>query len=162
MYRTTIAAVAALLAFAPSALAEGTLTKAEVIKQGTGICKAAEKSVERLPQPRSQNPFSATAPKGDAARGEAFLKGYADALQSIRTGLAGLKAPTQDRQLLQSFLAQLGPVIATFRQARTDALEGHNTTAIHTVQRAFALWTKASAKTRAYGFPKGVCQSGSS
>src|SRR5262245_24386525 len=99
---------AATLAFAPAALAGGTLTKAEVIKRGSVICRAAEKSVLRLPQPRSQNPFSKTAPKGDAARGEAFLQGYADALQTVRTGLARLNAPAEGRPLLQSFLAQLG------------------------------------------------------
>jgi len=155
-----MAAAAATLAFAPAALAGGTLTKAEVIKRGSAICKKAQGSVQRLPQPRSQNPFSKTAPKGDAARGEAFLKGYADALQTVRTGLAHLNAPAEGRPLLQSFLAQLGPVIATFREARSQAIAGHGAVAIRTVQRAFALWTKASARTRAYGFPKDVCQSG--
>jgi hypothetical protein len=53
-------------------------------------------------------------------------------------------------------------VIATFHRARAEAIEGHGSIAIRDVQKAFSLWAKASVKTRAYGFPKGVCQSGSS
>jgi hypothetical protein len=57
--------------FVPSALASThTLTKAQVIKRGTVICKTAARRVEATPAPRSQNPFGKTAPEGDRARAE--------------------------------------------------------------------------------------------
>jgi hypothetical protein len=63
---------------------------------------------------------------------------------------------------LTSFVAQLGPTIAAFRAGHAAALAHRDQAALADVQRGFTLFARASAKTRAYGFPKGVCQSGSS
>jgi hypothetical protein len=151
-------AVAAIAAPAAGA----TLTKAQVIQRGTVICKAGERKVEALPQIRSQHPFAVNAPKGDADRATHFLAGYADALAGVRAGLATLDAPPQGRALLKGFIADLGPTVAAFRKAHADATAGRGSAAEAEAQRGFALFAKASRKTKAYGFPKGVCQSGSS
>ena len=160
------AAISILLAtaiLAPAALAGGnTLTKHEVITRGSAICKAAEHKVNTLPQPKSQDPFATNAPQAERDRGLRFVAGYADALADVRSGLAKLDPPSAGRPLLESFIAQLGPTIGAFRKAHTEALAGRNTTALADVQRGFSLFAKASSKTKAYGFPKGVCQSGSS
>ena len=71
-------------------------------------------------------------------------------------------APAPGRALLVSFVAQLGPTIAAFRAGHTAALQHHYARALTDVQRGFTLFAQAGAKTKAYGFPKGVCQSGSS
>ena len=158
-----LAAVAAAIAVVPTALAGsggGTLTKAEVITRGSAICRAAEKRVNALPQIRSQRPFARNAPKGDRTRAIRFLAGYADALEGVRVGLAGLKAPARGRVLLAGFIAELRPTVATFRRAHNEAVAGRYVAAQAHAQAAFSLFAKASAKTKAYGFPKGVCQSG--
>jgi len=149
---------------ASAALAQSTLTKSEVIARGSAICRAAEHRVDSTPGPRSQDPFAATAPKGDRQRALDFMVVYASSLTSVRRGLAGLaaQAPTQGRPLLTSFVAQLGPTIAAFRAGHAAALAHRDSTALADVQHGFTLFAKASAKTKAYGFPKGVCQSGSS
>jgi len=159
----SIALVVAVAALASVAQAAGvTLTKQQVIAKGSAICRAAEAKVNALPQPRSQNPFAKTAPKGDRARGLKFIAGYADALDGVRRGLAKLDAPPAGRALLVSFVAQLGPTIAAFRTAHADALAGRDARALAGVQRGFALFERASKQTKAYGFPKGVCQAGAS
>jgi hypothetical protein len=151
------------LVAAPTAVAgTQTLTKAQVIARGTAICKAAERRVVATPGPRSQHPFARTAPAGDAARAIRFIAVYAGSLESVRVGLAGLAAPQQGRALLESFVAQLGPTVAAFRAGHAAALAHRYAQAMADVQRGFALFAQASAKTKAYGFPKGVCQSGSS
>ena len=153
----------ATAALAPAALAEGhTLSKHEVIVKGSAICKAAEHKVDALPQPASQNPFAKNAPAAERDRGLRFVAGYADALASVRSGLAKLDAPPTGRSLLQRFITQLGPTIAAFRRAHTEALAGLDARALTDVQRGFDLFTKASSQTKSYGFPRGVCQSGSS
>src|SRR5262249_54615863 len=129
--------------------------------RGSAICRAAERKVNALPQPRSQNPFAASAPKGDRERAILFLAGYANALDGVRVGLAGLKAPAQGRALLEGFIADLRPTVATFRRAHDEAVAGHGATALRDTQHAFGMFERASAKTKAYGFPKGVCQAGS-
>jgi hypothetical protein len=58
--------------------------------------------------------------------------------------------------------SQLGPTIAAFRAGHAAALAHRYSAALADVQRGFRLFARASAKTKAYGFPKGVCQSGSS
>jgi hypothetical protein len=74
--------------FVPSALASThTLTKAQVIKRGTVICKTAARRVEATPAPRSQNPFGKTAPEGDRARTLKFIVICASSLESVRVGL---------------------------------------------------------------------------
>jgi hypothetical protein len=155
----TLVAVAAAVA-APTAGA--TLTKAQVIQRGSAICKAGERKVDALPQIRSQHPFAANAPKGDATRAIRFLAGYADALEGVRAGLAKLSPPPQGRALLEGFVADLRPTVAAFRAAHADAVERRYGAAEAEAQRGFVLFAKASKKTAAYGFPKGVCQSGSS
>jgi hypothetical protein len=165
MKRTALTAALLLvsLTLPSAALAAGaTLTKQQVIARGTQICKAAERKVDHLPQIRSQNPFGPTAPKGDAARAIAFLAGYANALEGVRKGLAKLDPAPQGRALITGFVAQLGPTVGAFRLAHADALAGRYKAAMSQTQRGFSLFEKASVKTRAYGFPKGVCQAGSS
>jgi hypothetical protein len=165
MVKGTISLVLVGAAIAASAaLGQATLTKPQVIARGSAICRAAEHRVDATPGPRSQNPFAADAPKGDRQRALDFMAVYAGALSSVRTGLGKLaaQAPTDGRPLLTSFVAQLGPTIAAFRSGRTAALAHHDHSALADVQRGFTLFAKASVKTKAYGFPKGVCQAGSS
>jgi hypothetical protein len=149
---------------ASAAFGGSTMTKSQVIARGSAICRAAEHRVDATPGPRSQDPFAANAPKGDRQRALDFMAVYASSLTSVRTGLGRLttQAPAAGRPLLTSFVAQLGPTIAAFRDGRSAALAHHDAAALADVQRAFTLFAKASAKTKAYGFPKGVCQSGSS
>jgi hypothetical protein len=163
--RTVILALALATASASAALGSTpTLTKAEVIGRGSAICKAAERRVEATPAPRSSNPFAKTAPTGDRARAVNFTAVYAGSLASVRNGLAKLAgvAPRQGRALLTSFIAQLGPTIAALRAGHAAALAHHDKRALADVQRGFALFARASTQTKAYGFPKGTCQSGSS
>ena len=159
---TFIAALLAAAAVAvPAVAAHRSLTKAAVIARGTVICKAAERKVDALPSPRSQNPFAQTAPKGDRARAIAFTAGYANALSGVRRGLGALDAPPADRGLLMGFVSDLGPTIAAFRTAHADALAGRFAASLAATQKGFGLFARASAKTKAYGFPKwkGVCVS---
>jgi len=164
--RTTLAIAVALVATSvPAAFASPqTLTKAQVIKRGSAICRAAERRVEATPGPRSQNPFAKTAPKGDRERALKFMAVYAGSLTSVHVGLGKLAriAPPEGRPLLVSFVTQLGPTIAAFRAGHAAALAHRDAAALADVQRGFRLFARASAKTKAYGFPKGVCQSGSS
>ncbi len=146
----------------PAVAGRRTLTRADVIAKGTVICKAAERKVDALPSPRSANPFAPTAPTGDRARAIVFLAGYASALSGVRRGLGGLEAPPAGRGLLEGFVSELGPTIAMFRTAHADALAGRFAASLAATQKGFGLFARASAKTKAYGFPKGVCQSGAS
>jgi hypothetical protein len=158
-----LVASALAAALVPVALATtGSLTKAQVIARGTVICKAAEHRVDETPGPRSQNPFAKTAPKGDAERAIRFMAVYASALESVRIGLGKLDAPPQGRPLLTAFVAELEPTVAAFRAGHRAALTHHYAQALADVQHGFTLFARASMKTKAYGFPKGVCQSGSS
>ncbi len=161
-WKTLVLPLLALLVVAPAALAAGTLTKAQVIARGTVICKAGERKVDALPQIRSQDPFAKNAPKGDRERAIRFLAGYADALDGVRVGLGRLQPPAQDRALFEGFVHDLKPTVAAFRAAHADALHGRYARAMRESQTAFGLFAKASRKTKAYGFPRGVCQSGSS
>lgn len=160
-----LAIAAALVATSVTAALAGTqtLTKAQVIERGSAICRAAEKRVESTPGPRSQNPFAKTAPKGDRERALKFMAVYANSLTSVREGLGRLvpTAPAGGRTLLTSFVSQLGPTIAAFHAGHTAALEHHYGRALSEVHRGFVLFARASIKTKAYGFPKGVCQAGS-
>ena len=156
----TLAVLGAVVVVPTALPADGTLTKAQVIKRGSVICKAAERRVEAVPPLRSQHPFAKNAPKGEAARAIRFLAVYADALESVRVGLAKLDAPAQDRALLDGFVADLKPTVAAFRAAHGDAVRGRGSAAEAEAQRGFVLFARASRKTAAYGFPKGVCQSG--
>jgi hypothetical protein len=163
--RTLTITLALVVASVPTALAgTQTLTKAQVITRGSAVCHAAERRVDATPGPRSQDPFAKTAPKGDRQRALKFMAVYASSLTSVRSGLGSLVplAPPQGRPLLVSFVSQLGPTIAAFRAGHAAALLHHYAAALADVQHGFALFARASAKTKAYGFPKGVCQSGSS
>ena len=161
--RKIVAASALVVALVPVASATaGTLTKAQVIARGSAICKAAEHRVDATPSPRSQNPFAKTAPKGDAQRAIRFMAVYASALESVRVRLGRLDAPPEARPLLTAFIAELGPTVAAFRAGHAAALTRHYARALTHAQHGFTLFARASANTKAYGFPKGVCQSGSS
>jgi hypothetical protein len=133
-----------------------TLTKAEVIKRGSVICRAAEQRANDLPEPKTDNPFapgtSATV-RHDAVT---FLNGYADALDSTRVGLEQLDAPVQDRQLLDAYIAGVSKAVAKFRQAAADG----SPRAMKLANEGFGIFKQISAKTAAYGFPKGVCGAG--
>jgi hypothetical protein len=135
-----------------------TLTKQQVIARGTVICKTAENRVEKLPQPTVQHPFAPGTPQATKTKARQFLSGYADALEFSRSGLAKLNAPASGKQLLDAYLSDLNGVVAQFRTAAKapDAqVEGD-------AQKAFGMFEKASSQTKQYGFPKGVCQAGSS
>jgi hypothetical protein len=162
--RTGATALVLLATAAPVAVASTSLTKAQVIKRGGAICRAAERRVDATPAPRSQNPFAKTAPKGDRARALRFIAVYASSLASVRRGFTALipRAPLAGRSLLSSFTAQLGPTIAAFRAGHAAARAHHYARALREVKLGFARFARASAKTKAYGFPKGVCQAGSS
>jgi hypothetical protein len=135
-----------------------TLTKNQVIARGTVICKTAEKRVEALPQITTQHPFA----KGTSAETQhtarRFLAGYADALEYSRAGLAKLDAPSDGKQLLDGYVGDLSRIEAQLRtasKAPASQVEG-------AAQKAFTMFDRASAQTKSYGFPKGVCQSGGS
>lgn len=163
--RALTIAVALVITTASAALAgTQTLTRTQVITRGSAICRAAEKRVDATPGPRSQNPFAKTAPSGDRERALKFILVYASSLADVRAGPGKLVplAPAQGRPLLVSFVSQLGSTIAAFRSGHAAAVEGRYNRALADVQRGFTLFARASTKTKAYGFPKGVCQSGSS
>jgi hypothetical protein len=137
---------------------DNTLTKSQVIAQGSVICKRAERSVETLPQIAVEHPFA----KGTSAKtrsdARAFLAGYATALDSSRVGLSKLKAPKEDKALLDGYLHDIGLVVAKLRSASTAPAADVEDQA----NAAFGLFDEASKQTARYGFPKGVCGSGSS
>lgn len=93
-----------------------TLSKAEVIKRGSAICKAVEKKVARLPEIKSKNPFGKGTTAADHRNARIFIAGYADLLDSSRRGLQALKAPSQDKKLLDGYLSDIGRVAAVLRQ----------------------------------------------
>jgi hypothetical protein len=150
--------VTAAVAAGCSGGSDKTLTKAEVIKQGTAICKAAEQRVSSLPQPTVEHPFAKGTSPAVQARARRFLTGYADALDLSRAGLAKLKAPEQDRDLLDGYLRDTGAIVAELRTASKAPAPDVEAKA----NDAFARFDKASSQTKKYGFPKGVCQSGGS
>lgn len=156
-----IAAAAALLAAAAgcgSSDKNDTLTKAQVIRQGTVVCKAAERRVNQLPSPTSEHPFAKDASAAEKKSARKFLSGYADALEMSRQGLQRLDAPAQDKNLLDGYIRDLGTIVEKIRAAST-ADDQH---AEALANEGFQLFDKASKQTAAYGFPKGVCGSGSS
>jgi hypothetical protein len=163
MHKLTLIAVVATAAAVAGCGSNGkttdnTLTKNQVIARGTVICKAAEKRVEKLPQPTTQHPFAKGTPAKERTAAREFLAGYADALEYSRSGLAKLAAPAQGKQLLDGYLSDLSKVEAQFRlaaKAPDPQVEGD-------AMKAFAMFEKASSQTKQYGFPKGVCQAGGS
>ena len=160
---TFIAALLAAAAVAvPAVAAQRTLTKAAVIARGTVICKAAERKVDALPSPRSQNPFAPTAPKGDRARAIAFMAGYANALSGVRRGLGALDAPPAGRGLLEGFVSELGPTIAAFRTAHADALAGRFAASLAATPEGVRAVRAGQREDEGLRLPKGVCQSGAS
>lgn len=135
-----------------------TLTKAQVIDQGTVICKTAERRAAKLAGPTAEHPFAKTAPPGAQAQARAWLVGMASALDYSRTGLAKLAAPPQDKRLLDGYLRDIGTVVTELRDAsRAPAAQAESQ-----ANKAFGLFERASKQTAAYGFPKGVCGAGDS
>ena len=137
---------------------DNTLTKAQVIERGSAICKASETRVKKLPQLTTQHPFAKGTSPAERKGARNFLTGYADALESSRTGLEKLKAPAPDRQLLDGYIRDIGTVVDKLRAASTAPAQKVEDEA----NGAFALFAKASKQTAEYGFPKGICGSGSS
>lgn len=140
----------------PAGASTPTLTKAQVIARGSVICRAAEKRVDRLPAPRSDNPFAPGTPAAERRQAVRFLSGYADALESTRVGLRRLAAPRTNRELLDAYISGIGEAVARFRAAAADGTPR----AMRLANEGFAIFDRVSAKTAAYGFPKGVCGSG--
>jgi hypothetical protein len=135
-----------------------TLTKAEVIQRGTVICKVAERRAEKLPEPTVEHPFAKTEPSAVQKRARRWLAGMAGALDDSRVGLMKLAAPTQDKQLLDGYLRDIGIVVTELRAASKAPAARVEPEA----QKAFALFERASKQTAAYDFPKGVCGAGDS
>jgi hypothetical protein len=135
-----------------------TLTKAQVISQGTTICKDAEAEVNALPQLTTQHPFAPGTSVRERRTARTFLVGYAKALDDSRLGLATLKAPSDDKNLLDAYLAGIERVAAELRAAA----KAPNAQVERAVGKAFARFDTVSANTAKYGFGKGVCASGGS
>jgi hypothetical protein len=133
-----------------------TLSKAEVIKRASAICTTQEGKVRALPQLTSENPFAKGAPKGEREKARRFLGGYAEALQTVRTQLAELKLPDEDKEKFESFLDELGPTVQKLREAEQAAGRG-DSRALTLANEGFGLFEQASKHTAAYGFPKDVC-----
>jgi hypothetical protein len=139
-----------------------TLSKAEMIQRGTAICKAGERSVGSLPQLTSQHPLGPNASRRERRDALRFISGYANALATVRSRLAELELPRDNRLLLERFIADLDPIVGELRKAARLGRAGHGDGAEAAVNHAFALFAKASERTAAYGFPRGVCRSGES
>jgi len=135
--------------------AKDTLTKAQVIERGTKICKAAERKAQRLPQPKSDDPFAKGSSAAERQAGVAFLTGYADALETTRTGLSELDAPAQDRELLDGYIGDLEDIVSLLRAAAKEEN-------VDKAMEAFERFEKASSQTANYGFAPGVCGAGNS
>lgn len=156
-----LVAVAALLAGAAGCGGDDeTLSKPEVIKRGSAICRAGEEKVTGMSL--SEDQFAKDAPERDREKAQRFLAIYADSLQAVRKQLGDLKLPEEDKEKLEGFIADLGPTVKRFRQAERALAEGDPKSAAADANEAFGLFAKASEKTAAYGFPKGVCGSGGS
>lgn len=137
---------------------DNSLTKSQVIARGTVICKTAEKRVESLPQMTVEHPFAKGTSVATRQKAREFLTGYADALEYSRQGLAKLAAPKQDKQLLDGYLTDLGQIVTQFR----TAARAPDAQVEAAAQKAFGMFDQASSQTKQYGFPTGVCGSGSS
>ena len=158
MYRNSALALVTVAAVAAGCggSSDKTLTKSQVIARGSVVCKEAERRESKLPQLSVEHPFAKGTSAAERRRARQFLAGSADALQYSRAGLLALKAPKQDKQLLDGYLRDTGVVVAKLRSASKapDAQVEAQANA------AFGLFEKASSQTAKYGFPKGVCGAG--
>jgi hypothetical protein len=160
MHKLTITAVLATAAVAAGCggSSDKPLTKTEVIRQGSAICRSAEKRVEKLPQLTVEHPFAKGVDPAVGRKARQFLAGYADALDSSRVGLSRLAAPDRDRALLDGYLRDVHEVVSELRAAsKAPAAQVEDR-----ANAAFRLFEKASSQTARYGFPKGVCGAGGS
>jgi hypothetical protein len=121
-------------------------TKDEFIASATPICKDAEQSVKDA-EGGSQKQFLAT---------------FAAAAHSAHDGLAGLDLPDQDRDLIESYIADLARIADDLDAAAVALTEGNSDVAKAKSNAAFSLFEKTSKNTKDFGFPKGVCGSGES
>jgi hypothetical protein len=153
-------AAAALIATAAGCGGGGehSLSKAQVIKQGSAICRRAEQRVNALPPLTSPHPFATGTSPQERERARTFVLGYADALETSRQGLLKLDAPSDGKTLLDGYIDGIETVVQKLRAAAVAAPEDVEPQ----VTKAFALFDSVSKKTASYGFPKGVCGSGSS
>lgn len=124
-----------------------------MIEIGGGYCRVAERRVDQLPYPESDDPFGPDAPAGERATAARFLTEGADALDFSRAGLASLDAPPEGRELLTGYVEGLVGIVADMRAAAAAA-DGDRADA------AFGAWGTLSARTEAYGFPPGTCGAG--
>jgi hypothetical protein len=150
------AATLALAAAGCGGGSDNTLSKREVIARGGAICKAAERKVAKLPQLSVEHPFATGTSPAVRRAARRFLAGYADALEFSRVGLAQLKAPAEDRTLLEGYLHDTGTVVAQLRTASKAPARSVESQA----NAAFGLFERASRQTARYGFAKGVCGAG--
>jgi hypothetical protein len=142
----------------PTRTAAATLTKAQVIAQGSTICKAAEHGLSRLPQITTPHPFAPGTSRRTRVDARRFLAGYADLLAGSVRGLQQLAAPAAGRDLLVRYFDGANTAVEQLRTAShapADQVEAD-------AQHAFATFAHASRWTRTYGFGPGVCGAGSS
>jgi hypothetical protein len=137
---------------------KATLTKAQVIAQGGKICKAAERKAEALPAPTSEHPFGPGTSQSEHRQTRNWLAGEANAIEESVDGLAGLAAPEEDRELLTGYIRDTRAVVVKLREAS----RAPNAKVEDEANEGFSMFDEASRQTAQYGFPKGVCGSGSS
>ena len=84
---------------------------------------------------------------------------FARAVRRQQRGLAALDAPAEDRRLIEGYIRDLDRSADQIERAaatiESDAKAGQETAAA-----GFGVLSQASAKTRDYGFPQGVCRTG--
>jgi hypothetical protein len=150
------AAILALAAAGCGGGSDDSLSKREVIARGGVVCKAAERKVAKLPAVSVEHPFAKGTSAAVRRTARRWLAGYADALEFSRVGLAQLKAPAEDKPLLDGYLRDTGAVVAQLRTASKAPARLVESQA----NAAFGLFERASRQTARYGFPKGVCGAG--
>jgi hypothetical protein len=156
---TLVAATALIAAIAGCGESDDTetLTKAEVIDQGSAICEEAIQRVDELPQP-SQHPFAKGASQAEGSRAREFLVGQADAFQSVSDGFRELDYPEAQSELLDAFIENTGTLAGQLRAASTADPQA----VVPKAEQAYALFGEAGSAAAEYGFPNGACGSGNS
>jgi nitrous oxide reductase accessory protein NosL len=135
---------------------ESTLTKAEVIEQGSAICDRARQRVDELPQP-SEHPFAKGSPQAEQQAAREFLLGQAAAFRSVADGFGELSVPEEGREPLDQFIEEMGGVGEQLEAAST--LEPQQVE--KRAEKAYARFVEAGERASEYGFPEGTCGVGS-
>ena len=147
-------AAAALIATAAGCGGGGgrhSLSRAQVIKQGSAICRQAERRVNALPPLTSPHPFAKGTSPQERERARTFVVGYADALETSRQGLQKLDAPNDGKTLLDGYIDGIATVVRQLRAAAVAAPKDVEPQ----VTKAFALFDNVSEKTAALRLPEG-------